>query len=121
MPNAINDNYLKTFFSENYGQFASKYLADRQNYNINYIGTLGYQVYLQTEAGLQPLGFTSTPYYTYQATTSGTYTFVVKSAYSIYKANMSNGITISTNVTLSNPVIPSTPEAPTEPSTPATE
>ena len=116
-PNAISDNYLKEFFSENYGQFASKYLEDRKNYNTKNIGTLGYQVYLQTETGLQPLGFTSSPYYSYQAATSGTYTFVIKSAYSIFKSNMSNGITLSTDVTLQTPVDPVIPSTPTTPDT----
>ena len=115
-PNAINASYLKTHFSENYGQFASTYLKKRNTYNEKNIGTLGYQVLLQTDTGLQPIGFTSTPYYSYQATTSGTYTFVIKSAYSIFKDNMSNGITLSTNVSVSSPVIP--PSTPSDPTTP---
>jgi penicillin-binding protein 1A len=110
-PNAISDTYLKDFFSENYGQFASTYLKKRNTYNEENIGTIGYQVYLQTDNGLQLLGFTSNPYYTYKATTNGTYTFVIKSAYSIFKSNMSNGITLSTNVVI-NSTIPSTPTIP---------
>ena len=107
-PNAIDDTYLKSFFSENYGQFADTYLKKRTTYNSQYIGTLGYQVYLQTDSGLQSIGFTSSPYFTYKATTSGTYTFVVKTAYSIFKNNISNGITLSENVILES-TVPSTP------------
>lgn len=117
-PNAINESYLKSFFSENYGTFASTYFKKRLSYNEKNIGNLGYQVYLQTDTGLQSIGFTTNPYYTYQATTSGTYTFVIKSAYSIFKSNMSNGITLSTYVTAQNtpqtpPIDPGTPEIPT--------
>ena len=111
-PNAISESYLKNYFSENYKQFASTYLKKRKSYNESNIGTLGYQIYLQTDAGLQSIGFTSNPYYSYQATTSGTYTFVIKSAYSIFKSNMSNGITLSTNVTVAAPVIPTPPVEP---------
>ncbi len=112
-PNAINDSYLKNFFSENYGKFASTYLKKRLSYNEKNIGTLGYQVYLQTDTGLQSIGFTTTTNYSYQATTNGTYTFVIKSAYSIFKSNMSNGITLSANVTGAY-----TPTPPTQPENP---
>lgn len=115
-PNAIDPTYLKNFFSENYGQFASTYLKKRNKYNADHIGNIGYQIYIQTDTGLQSLGFTTTPYYTYQATTSGTYTFVVKSSYSIFKSNMSTGITLVANVNA--PYTPSTPSTPTPPSQP---
>lgn len=119
-PDAISDSYLKNHFSENYGKFASTYLKKRLSYNEKNIGTLGYQVYLQTDTGLQSIGFTSSTNYSYQASTSGTYTFVIKSAYSIFKSNMSNGITLSANVTIAAPSIPSTPTIPTDPTTPDT-
>jgi penicillin-binding protein 1A len=114
-PNAISESYLKNYFSENYGKFASTYLKKRKTYNSDNIGTIGYQVYLQTDTGLQAIGYTSNPYYSYQATTSGTYTFVIKSAYSIFKSNMSNGITLSTNATVTTPVIPTPPTDPVIP------
>ena len=97
-PNAINPSYLQEYFEENYGKFASMYLEKRYEYNNNNIGAIGYQIYLSTANGLTPLGYTINPYYTYQAPSSGTYTFVVKSAYSIFKDNMSSGITLSIDV-----------------------
>ena len=103
----VNESYLKNFFSENYGQFASTYLNKRIDYNNKHIGTLGYQVYLQTNTGLQLLGFTASPYYVYNATTPGSYTFVIKSTYSIFKANASSGITLTADVTSGS--IPSIP------------
>ena len=105
-PNAINQTYLQTYFNENYGQFASMYLERRYNYNNNYIGTIGYQVSLVTEAGEQVLGFTQNPYFVYNAPFNGTYNFVVKSSYSIFKANMSTGIAIKATVTNGNNPIP---------------
>jgi membrane carboxypeptidase/penicillin-binding protein PbpC len=98
-PNAINTTHLQGYFSEYYGQFASTYLNKRIEYNNTAIGTIGYQVYLQTSSGLQLLGFTASPYYVYNATTPGTYTFVIKSTYSIFKANASTGITLTADVT----------------------
>lgn len=108
-PNAINTSYLQNYFSENYGQFASTYLNKRLEYNTKNIGTVGYQVYLQTDSGLQLLGFTASPYYVYNATTPGTYTFVIKSTYSIFKTNASSGITLTADVTSGSiPSLPST-------------
>lgn len=101
-PNAINDDYLQKLFSENYGKFANQYLAKRIEYNTKNIGTLGYQVYLQTDDGLETLGFTTDNYFIYNAPYDGYYTFVVKSAYSIFKNNMSNGLTLSINVVNGN-------------------
>ena len=98
-PNAIDTNYLQTLFSENYGKFASQYLNKRLSYNKSNMGDIGYQVYLQTDEGLQSLGFTTDTYYVYNAPYNGTYNFVVKSAYSIFKANMSSGIDLSITVT----------------------
>ena len=111
-PDAINPTYLSQHFKEYYAEYADDYYKKRLEYNSKNIGTLGYQIYLQTDTGLQSIGFTSNPFYSYQATTSGTYTFVIKSAYSIFKSNMSNGITLSTNVTVAAPIIPTPPVEP---------
>ena len=112
-PNAINQTYLEAYFKENYGKFAETYLPKRLEYNEKNIGTIGYQVYLDTGSGLQLLGYTTENKYTYTATTSGTYKFVIKSSYSIFQANMSSGLTLSTYVTLT-----STPQEPQQPTTP---
>ncbi|MDE5830588.1 MAG: hypothetical protein K2H53_02695, partial [Clostridia bacterium] len=57
-PNAINQTYLEKTFKELYGQFAENYLNKRIEYNNANIGQIGYQVYLSTPSGLQPLGYT---------------------------------------------------------------
>ena len=65
-------------------------------YNTAYLGSLGYQVYLDNGNGnLTPIGFTNNNSFTYTIVNYDlNYTFVVKSAFSIFKANMSSGTTI---------------------------
>ncbi len=104
-PAAIDDVFLQELFNQNYGKFASQYLNKRLEYNNKNIGTIGYEVYLQTSDGLQSLGFTTDTYFVYNALYDGYYTFVIKSSYSIFKANMSSGITLSTGI--GNYTIPS--------------
>lgn len=96
-PDAINETYLQEHFNKYYENDAAKYYQKRLNYNQSNIGTLGYQVYLKDANGnLTSLGFTKDTTFTYPATSSTTaYTFVVKSAYSIFKNNMSSGLTIN--------------------------
>lgn len=100
-PDAINPDYLENIYNnESYWQFyeiyKSKYYQSRIEYNTNNIGTIGYQVYLKDSSGnLISLGYTTNSTYSYTASPStNKYTFVIKSAYSIYKANMSSGLTI---------------------------
>ena len=118
-PNAISNSYLQNYFSENYGDQASYYLKRRLNYNSSNVGDVGYQVFLQTDTGLKDLGYTSNTYFAYNTVYNGSYTFIVKSAYSIFKANMSSGLTITANVTDGqNQVVPVEPTQPTEPEQP---
>ncbi|MDD2518911.1 MAG: hypothetical protein PHG18_03390, partial [Bacilli bacterium] len=67
-------------------------------YNSKNIGELGYNVYVKNGTDLKLLGFTKNTNYTTSAT-SGSVTYVVKAAYSIFKDNMSSGVeaTISQN------------------------
>ena len=99
IPDAINPDYLEEYFngvfSEYYSKYAEDYYNDRIAYNNTNIGTIGYQVYLQDASGnLTPLGYTSNNSFTYQAAAGAEYTFVIKSSYSIFKDNMSEGLTI---------------------------
>ncbi len=129
-PDAIDQNKLQTYFNENYKvgntSFAEKYYNERISYNNSNIGTIGYQVYLEKNDGtLISLGFTDKTTYTYVATEATNYKFIIKSAYSIFKANMSDGLTITANLT--NTTKPPTTgdgndseEDPTIPGTPST-
>lgn len=93
-PKAINQTELQNYFNENYGDFAEKYFNKRISYNNSAIGTVGYAVYLKNNGNLQYLGYTSGTSYTYNVAVGGNYTFVIKSAYSIFKDNQSSGLEI---------------------------
>ncbi len=99
-PNAISTTYLQTYFNTNYDKWAEKYYQERLTYNTNYIGTIGYQVYIKSNTSdvLTSLGYTNSNSYNYIAPNNNTdYTFVVKSAYSIFKDNMSTGTSLTVN------------------------
>ncbi len=103
-PDAISTSYLTEHFNTYYGDYADKYYNTRINYNNSNIGTLGYQIYLKNSDGTEKyLGYTSSPTFTYTAS-SGNYTFIVKSAYSIFKNNMSDGLTISSQANIQSPI-----------------
>ncbi len=102
-PTAIDTNELQTYFNENYRDWSAKYYQERINYNNAYIGTLGYQVYLENSDGsLISLGYTNSTSYTYVATSGANLKFVIKAAYSIFKNNMSDGLTIHAKLNNSN-------------------
>ncbi len=106
IPDAINSTKLQEHFNEYYYNHASNYYQKRINYNNSNIGTLGYQIYLKDGNGnLQSLGFTNNNSFNYQVTPGNTtYTFIIKSAYSIFKSNMSNGLSITVSVKMDSTV-----------------
>lgn len=97
LPQAYNDEYLSNLFTENYGEYAEKYLNNRREYDNANIGSLGYQIYLDDGNGnLTNIGFTNNNNFTYNIVNYDiNYNFVVKSAFSIFKNNMSSGIKIT--------------------------
>lgn len=104
-PSAIDPSYLSNYFktSSIYKAWADKYYQRRINYNNSYIGNIGYEVYVTDSSGnTTNLGWTQNTSFTYNGYVSGNVTFTVKSAYSIFKANMSDGISASATVTSSN-------------------
>lgn len=106
-PDAINPTYLQEHFNKYYDNHAAQYYDKRIAYNESTFGSLGYQIYIKNADGSETsIGFTNGTSYTY--TTSGQqseYTFIVKSAYSNFKCNMSAGQSVTVSVT---PVIPDT-------------
>ncbi len=98
-PDAIDITYLQNYFNTYYKDWADKYYQQRLEYNSLNIGINGYEVYLKDSLGnLTYLGFTTNDYYTYSAMSTDTdYTFVVKSAYTIFKANKSTGVEVVAN------------------------
>lgn len=106
-PDINTQSYLKEYFRKVFlnDDYLNSFVSSRLNYNNSYIGNIGYNIYLKDNNGkLTLLDFTSNNKYEYKAKEAGDYTFVVKTAYSIFKANMSDGKTV--NVKVSNAIIP---------------
>ncbi len=99
-PEAADTEYLKNYFINAYGKDHYKTFYDRRiNYNNSAIGNMGYQIYMTDTAGQESdIGFTDGTVYTYNPPVNGSYSFTVRTAYSLYKANQSSGITVNVNV-----------------------
>lgn len=94
LPDAVNNDYLTEYFASGYREYAQKYYDKRIEYNNAYIGTFGYDIYLQSGTNLTYVGHTSDTNFVVSNTT-GYDSVVVKSAYSIFKDNASTGVTHS--------------------------
>lgn len=122
-PEALDSNYIESMYNDSYWKhfekYKNEYYENYVKYNTNNIGNIGYQVYLKDASGnLISLGYTTNTNYTYNANVStSNYTFIIKSAYSIFKDNMSEGITINAQAQVDNnigniggPDIPDNPD-----------
>ncbi len=100
-PEAANPEYLKNYFVNAYGKDNYKTFYNRRiSYNESSIGNMGYQVYMIAQDGVETdIGYTDGTVYTYTPPSNGNYNFIVRTAYSIYKANQSTGISVNINVT----------------------
>ncbi len=101
-PEAIDQTAIEKLFNDYYGRFyeryKSTYYQKRLEYNTNNIGTLGYEVSLVNNTTKQEvvLGYTQNTNFTYSIINpQSSYTFVVRSAYSIFKNNKSSGLKIT--------------------------
>ncbi|MDD2504719.1 MAG: transglycosylase domain-containing protein [Bacilli bacterium] len=94
VPDAISTDYLTEYFNQGYGKWAKKYLNKRFAYNNSNIGSVGYQVYLNNNGSLTDLGWTSNTSFKYNGYVPPNASFIVKTSYSIFKANMSDGISV---------------------------
>lgn len=88
-PDFIDESYLDTLFTQMYGDQKDSPLKDRLNYNKNKIGTIQYNVYIKTNDGLKLI--TSTANNSIKYDINETTTFVVKTSYTIFKDNISDG------------------------------
>ncbi|MEG1457228.1 MAG: transglycosylase domain-containing protein [Bacilli bacterium] len=92
-PAAINNDYLQKYFADNYKPFSEVYLSRRQSFNSSNIGSYGFDVYLKNATSLKYVGSTNDNSFIVDLSNySEVYTkVVVKSSYSIFKANASDG------------------------------
>ncbi len=123
-PNAMNTAYLKEHFNKYYGSYASKYYENYINDSTNMFGEFGYDVYKINSDGVATfMGWTKDVTYDLGVQPSGLYKYSIRSSYSNFKANQSDGLII--NVAINPPsseedeeTNPSTPSTPSNPSNP---
>lgn len=106
-PDAFNEEYLLNANRSAYSKESNlkTYVSSLLKTNASVLGTLGYNVYIQTDSGLTLLGWTQNSSYTVSGQ-SGNVTFVVKSCYSVFKTNMSSGKSITVNAGNATTVLP---------------
>ena len=96
LPTAIDTEYLKKFFNDTWKIQADKYYNKRITYNKNSIGDFGFAIYLTQGTSSTYVGWTKDTTYTIDTSKyTGMYDgVIIKSQYSIFKANASNGYKI---------------------------
>ncbi len=102
-PDAIDEEYLKKYFNKIYtdANFQTAKLQDRLNYNKAHIGSVGYNIYIKNSDGtLKLVDFTKDNTYVHELKTTSAkdVTYVVKTCYSIFKDNMSDGVEVKVSV-----------------------
>lgn len=120
-PDINTESYLRQIYSKLFetDNYLNSYISSRINYNNSNIGVIGYNIYLKDASGnLTLLEYVSNNTYETTLDVAGDYTFVVKTAYSIFKNNMSDGKSVTVNITSSSPNIPEGPIEPEEPKEP---
>ena len=108
-PEINTENYLRQQFSKIFSNnsYLNSYIGNRMNYINAHVGTLGYNIYIKDTSGnLKLLDFTNSNKYETTIDQSGEYTFVIKTSYSIFKNNMSDGKSVKVNITVNSPIIP---------------
>ena len=100
LPNAVNTEYLTNFFKNSWKVQPDKYLQKRLNYNKSNIGNFGFDIYLTQGSSSKYVGWTSDTEYNIDLTKyNDNYDgVVIKSAYSIFKSNASDGYRISLTI-----------------------
>jgi len=115
-PDAFNKEVLTKQNKSAYTKTSEleKYVNSLISTNKKVLGNLGYNVYVQTDSGLTLLCWTQNPTYTVTGQ-YGNVTLVVKSAYSVFQKNMSDGksVTVTVNGGYEPPIENPNPDVPT--------
>lgn len=120
VPKINKQSYLTEMFKKVFdnNSYLNSFVASRLNYINSNFGTFGYSIYIKDESGLKLLDFTTNTKYEYIPEENGEYTFVVKTSYSKYNGNASDGVTTKVSASfVKDPIIPE-PVEPTEPENP---
>ncbi len=107
LPSAVDPAYLENYFKNSYESWADKYYNERIQYNTAHMGNFGFDIYLIKGSTSTYVGWTGNTNYSIDLTQySDTFdSVVVKTAYSIFKTNASNGITKYLSTYEATPVI----------------
>ena len=108
-PDINTEEYLRQYFRsvfQNDG-YLNNYINSRLNYINSYIGSIEYSIYVKDEEGkLELLDSTAATRFETEFEESGDYTLVVKTNYSIFKDNRSDGSEIKVSVVVNKPIVP---------------
>ncbi len=100
-PDAINEEKIQAFVNSLFtdSAYASGYFNSRIIYNESSIGKVSYNVYIKNGTTLTLLKNTEETSYTYTIEEeSDTITFVIKTVYTIFKDNISDGATLEVDL-----------------------
>lgn len=106
-PEINTESYLRSYYSSIFenSSYLNSYISSRLAYNNSNIGTIGYNVYRkEADGSLTLIEYTNKNSYSTTVNESGTYTYVIKTAYSIFKSNMSDGKSINVKVTATSSI-----------------
>lgn len=103
VPEINTQNYLSSYFKNTFrnNTYLENFVNSRLNYISGTMGSFGYHIYRQDNGGeLVHLGFTNETSYSTTVPSNGNYTFVVKTSYSKFTNNASDGKNASINVSI---------------------
>jgi len=116
-PEINTESYLKQYYSTVFetDQYLNSFVSSRLSYNNSYIGNLGYNIYLKDSNGnLKLIDYVSTNKYETTIDVAGEYTFVIKTAYSIFKTNISDGKSVKVTINSNSVIIPNPEDSTTD-------
>lgn len=117
-PDAFNPNYLTSNLNKSSfpGNDATEYANRFVSQSKGIFGELGYNVYVEKNGQLELKGWTAETNYVVNES-NGSHKIVVKSCYSKYSANMSNGKSVNISITGAAPEEIPTPDIPEDDNT----
>ncbi len=108
-PKEWTENYLRETYSKVFTNQAAlnEFIAGQLSYAQNGLGVIGYNVYEKDSEGKETLlAYVTNNKYVVEPKTDGDHTYIVKTAYSVFKLNEADGISIKVNVKLTKPQEP---------------
>jgi len=102
-PRINTESYLRQYYGSIFlnESTLNTFIANRLAYINNNMGVLGYNVYEKSNDGLKLLGFTAENNYKITPTSTGNHTYIVKTSYSLFTSNMSDGKSVTVNFDIS--------------------